>query len=195
MLNADQLGSAAQQWFVQRPTMFFYNPIVALRHETVGDGPYHIVVVIDAAWTTPEVRNILALFPGVDVPRQILDETHVGEMSLHVLPENVYKAFAFHIGAPHRSLSLQPAPFADPPSEADMGDVLVAAMNPQDWSAFSPARAVRQACDRLGWRAVAALINVMDEATRMSPRNVAAVLTALVCEPAARAATATPTKV
>jgi len=188
MLNADQLGSAAQRWFDQRPTMSFYAPVAALRRETVGDGPYHVVVVIDAWLPTPQVRNILAAFPGVDVPRQTVDGTRVDEMSLHVLPENVYQAFAFHIGAPYRSLSLQPPPFEAPPTEEDLAAVFVAAMVDHSPAAAMLADAVSRATARVGWRTVASLINAMDTDIRLCPASVAAVLAALVCEPAVLAA-------
>jgi hypothetical protein len=52
--------------------------------------------------------------------------------------------------------------------------------------------AVRQACERLGWRTVAARIITVNEATLASPDDVAAILEALSPKPATPQASATP---
>ena len=190
MLNADQLSDAAASWLeYASPEADAWR--VPMRR--VGDGPYYVLVAHDGAQTPYDVRRALESFAGVAVPYLCPTTRNVltGRVSVHVVPALVYadlldRQWYGQVGVIDRAL--EPAPFEDPPTEADLAKVLIGALT----GPVTPGRrrdrlelAVAHACDALGWRTVAALVSGMDEDTRHDLADVVAVLAALTTEPAA----------
>ena len=193
MLNTDQLDDAARRWHLEYSDNGVYG-----RAQQYCGGPYHVLVAEPANPGSPKaVRSAHRCFPGVDIA--YLSPTSgavvTGQLRLYVVGEPVYAVLwwqAHGQGARRGRADLEPAPFAAPPTEADLADVFIQAMSGFDGVAteYSPARSqcaheLRQACERLDWRNVAALVNAMDETTRASIAGVLAVLAALASEPTA----------
>ena len=193
MLNADQLDDAARRWRLE----YNYGEDDGRGHLSCG-GPYRVLVAEPATACSPKaLRSAHNCFTGVDIAYLSLTSGGVvtGQLSLYVVGEPVYVVLGWqaHGKAYGQSrANLEPAPFAAPPTEADLADVFVRAMSGFDGRATGYAlassarvRSLRQVCERLGWRRVAAMVNVMDEPTRASITNVLAVLAALSTQPAA----------
>jgi len=163
-----------------------------------GDGPYHLVVAVNAARAPHPAALALAAFPGVTIASQ--DQfSHPTQwratrpasdvLTLHVLPKLVRDVLewlsdeSFALDA-----HLSPPAFTNPPTEADMAAVFIHAMSFYDLpaGAYGLGRAVTMACKELGWRTVAALVCALDAQTRECPQDMAAVLHALIATPAAR---------
>ena len=187
MLNAEQISATARQWAAT-----FYGTSMSGEH--AGDGPYRLVVVCNTALGPYKARKALEFFPGVPIPNLCLRTGGVdtGELALHVVPQLVHDEIdqvqMWRPGARYGLIErLRPAPFAAPPGEDDMAAVFVAAMSAHGQISGSAGigAVVAQACDRLGWRTVAALINAMDKQTRDRTEDVIAVLEALRSQPGA----------
>jgi len=184
------MSAAAQEWLeYASPTADAW----AVQQERVGDGPYHVLVALDATGSPYGIRCALELFGSVPVPH-LCPDTHAvltGRMTLHVVPTLVFEDLAdrqwfgtFGCGLVDHTLGL--APFAAPPTEADMAHVLVAALTAHvaaDRDRALLGCGVARACDVLGWRRVADLVGGMDEATRANLADVVAVLDALTAQP------------
>jgi len=190
LLNEQQMSAAARQWLEHAsPTADAW----AVPRERVGDGPFHVLVVLDGTGSPYGIRRALELFGGVSVPHLCQDTARVltGRMTLHVVPHLVFEELAdrqwfgiFGCGRVDHTLDL--APFTSPPTEADMVDVLIRALSshvPPGRRRDRLGRGVRHACDALGWRRVAALVGAMDEDTRADLADVVAVLAALTSAP------------
>ena len=185
-LNADQLSAAAARWYTQQN--FGVDDAVPHRFST---GPYRVLVTNhDGLFEPLWVALTRDTFPGVDIAylrARTGDEVVPGRLSLHVVPQAVYALAgrqAHHVDS--LESYLEPLPFVDPPTEADLADVFIRAMSTTSAPPGSTGLglATRQACDRLGWRTVAAVVNAMDADTLWCPEHVGAILTALAAEPA-----------
>ena len=188
MLNAQQLSAAALRWLEYASPGADVWTVPALR---AGDGPYHLLVAHDGARTPHGVRMALEIFAGVPVPYlcRATGKVLTGRVSLHVVPALVYAEITNlqwfgQIGMVDHDL--EPAPFDIPPTEADMAQVFISALSARPALGSSSGGlplAVRHACNTLGWRTVAALVASMDERTRGTSSDVAAVLFALTSHP------------
>ena len=192
MLNADQLDRAARRWH-QENSYADYN----FRREAFYGGPYHVLMTGPAIGREDhDIADTRRTFDGANIP--YLDprgwRVVTGFLSMYVVPQSVYTAVVAGIHPPDDLLAaLEPAPFANPPTEADLGDVFVAAMTqlagpdtPTGRGQWDGRKAtLQEACTQLGWRTVAALINTMDASARTSSGKVTAILKALIAEPAA----------
>ena len=182
MLNAQQLSAATMAWLGYASPAADVWTVPAQR---AGDGPYHLLVARDGAQTPHGVRMALEIFGGVPVPYlcRATGKVLAGRVSLHVVPALVYAEITDpqwfgQIGMVDHDL--EPAPFDIPPTEADMARVFISALSTHPapgCSSDSIRSAVRQACDTLGWRTVAALVASMDERTRAASGDAAAALT------------------
>jgi len=184
-LIAEQLAQGVRQW----PKRHANHP-GALAYLPPG-GPYHVMVVLNGNLPPYGVRVVLKMFGGVEVPYLCprTGKVLAGQMSVHVLPAQVYEQVLASPSSAlfHRCADLEPTPFTAPPTEADLSAVFVAAMSPWPNPTQPPGAAPywRAACDALGWRTVAALVGAMDEDTLGSIVAVRAVLSALASAPAA----------
>jgi len=186
-LNIEQINRATATWRERDASLASRARCCP---ERAGAGPYHLLVAVGAP-TAPYVqRKALEAFPGVPIA-YLCALTHTvltGQLSLHVVPALVYEEVVrcgptryFHLDA-----DLEPVPFAAPPTEGDLARVFINAMSGHASSSTARFRrhlGFRAACDALGWRTVAALVNDMDEATRASSCSVLAVLKALSSSP------------
>ena len=193
MLNADQLDDAAWRWYLE----YNYGEDVGRGRQYCG-GPYHVLVAEPVNPGSPTaVRSAHKCLAGVDIAylSPMSGGVVTGQLRLYVVGEPVYVVLGWQAhGQAHGQAraDLEPATFAVPPTEADLQDVFIRAMSGFGGGATGYALArskcaheLRQACERLGWRNVAALVNAMDETTRASIANVLAVLAALASEPTA----------
>ena len=182
MLNKEQLSAAGRAWYLH---------VNSLRDEpseaaaAAGNGPYHLVAAVAETPGTlraRQARDALRPFTVAAIPNMcpLTRKLLTGKITLHVLPQRVYNETAWRVLV---DTSLGGGPFTDPPTEADLAETLIRALT-------VPPRhdhqilALRGACEHLGWRAVADLINAMDEGTRKSLPDVVAILGALTAEPA-----------
>jgi len=188
MLNAQQISEAAQRWYNRE---FAFQAGDAAHHQGAhaGDGPYHLLIAVNPAEASYAARAALASFAGVPIPRvsRFSGEVRTGLMSLHVVPQMVYSVLAANAG--YRFLldtDLEPPPFALPPTEADMAGVFMATMcdrgaSEQDRQARDAV--IRDACEQMGWRNVASLVNTVTRVATRSAGDVVAILEALLAGP------------
>jgi len=190
VLNADQLDRAARAWHQENSYADY-----GFRREAFYGGPYHVLMTGPTnrggeSYADAATRRV---FAGVDIP--YLDQRGwrvvTGFVSMYVVPQTVYTVVGPWSRNPNGLLAaLEPAPFANPPTEADLGGVFVQAMTRSGGTDCNRMWARRkatldEACTQLGWRTVAALINTMDASARTSSGKVTAILKALIAEPAA----------
>jgi len=192
--NAAQLHDAARRWHIKYN--YGYDDGDG---DVFATGPYRVLVLAGATPLEPfAVAAAREAFPGVPIAYlNPLDARVVtGQLSMHVVPQQVYAVAGWQAhDATGIQAALEPAPFAAPPTEADLAQVFIAAM-----SRFAPAargrhdlkQAFQDVCGALGWRTVAALVNGMDEDTRRSSDTVIAVLAALASAPVVAATRAQP---
>jgi len=189
MMNADQIRIAAQRWHAMRERAGQGRQPQLGGMERAGEGPYHLLAAVNAATGPFTVRKSLEFFPGVPVPNlcQHYDTVYTGQVSLHVVPQWVFDVIAWHSpDAFFMDPNLAIAPFAAPPTEADMADAFVLAMST---AGFPPGTtglglAVRTACDRMGWRPVVDMVNALCQEETSSPAVLVGALRALFAQPA-----------
>jgi len=192
-LIAEQIAQGTSQWRKR-----YAHQLGGARAELTAGGPYRVMVVLNANLPPYGAWEALEMFAGVQVPYLCprTGKVRAGQMSLHVLPGQVYEqvlaspsAALFHLYA-----DLEPGPFAAPPTEADLAAVFVAAMSrwPNPTQPPGAASYWRAACDALGWRTVALLVNALDAPTLGSIFSVRAVLAALAAPPGAPTAGSRP---
>lgn len=189
MMNAEQLSAAARRWHEDyncghddgRPN----------RYTT---SPYRVLVAGARPAGTDEPLAVLLtreFFPGVDIAylHPLGGNVVTGQLSLHVVPQAIYTEAGWEARDPFGiEARLEPAPFAAAPTEAAMAAVLIQALSKFADTARGRehrAASLQSACDKLGWRTVAALVNAMDAGTRKSSDDVTAVLNAVAADPAA----------
>jgi len=194
VLNTEQIRSAAQNMTI----VWSMWPGGYLMKETSGDGPYYIVAAVNAHAAPYLAKVALDTFAGVAIPAVTQRppappqwapsfDVVTSLVTLHVLPKLVYdvvywnRELAFFL---EPKLQLQPS--LSPPTEVDMAKVLVTAMSaPGEVPGLAGlSRAVALACDALGWRSVAALVNAMGPDMLSATDDVAATLLALIASPA-----------
>jgi len=210
-LNAEQLTAAARKWYQPYDCD---GPAGEEQRKHIGDGPYRLLAAGDlkavrhhGAYTPGTGFHLhagyaLEVFDKVVIPAlcQRTHEVLTARRSLAVVPELVYDLIAARVIPRDNSdplgwgatdgffldLDLGSASFADPPIEADMADVFVQAMSVRGHAPGTTGLglATAMACERLGWRKIAALVNALDESMRASMDDVAAILWALTTEPA-----------
>jgi len=210
-LNADQLTAAARKWYQPYDCD---GPAGEEQRKHIGDGPYRLLAAGDlkavrhhGPYTTHTGSHLhagyaLEVFDRVVIPAlcQRTHEVYVARRSLAVVPEMVYDLIAARVVPRDDSdplgwgstdgffldLALGPAPFANPPTEADLSGVFVRSMSVQGQAPGTTGLglATALACERMGWRNVAALVNALDESMRRSMDDVTAILWALTTEPA-----------
>ena len=188
MLSEEELRTAARKWYQMSNLALSGCGTVAA--DRAGDGPYRVFVAVTRPGAaSPSAHAALATFPGVPIPH-LCQDTHVvctGRLSLHVMPQRVYEVFGRQAHCTVDLVAaLEPAPFAAPPTEADLAAVFVAAMSSHIAlpAAAGLGLAVARSCTAIGWRNTAELINSMDRATLVCAADVAAVLGALSTGPA-----------
>lgn len=194
MLNTEQIRSAAQNM----ATVWSLWPGGHLMRESSGEGPYYLVAAVHAHSAPYLAKVALDTFAGVAIPVvrqrqqntnhwQSTDTVVTSLVTLHVLPKLVYDVVYWNRGDTFfLEPKLQPSPFASPPTEADMAKVLVLAMSGREElpGVSGLSSAVALACDVLGWRTVADLVNTMGPDALLATENVAATLLALIASPA-----------
>ena len=188
-LNADQLHAAERRWHIE--THHWHDAALRAAGFPEAAGPYRVLVLGAATRTEPHpVASTRVAFPGVGITylrARTGDEVVPRRLSLHVVPQAIYAVVGHqaHHGDGIES-TLEPPPFADPPTESDLAAVFIRAMSTTSAppGSIGLGLATRQACDRLGWRTVAAVVGAMDEDTLWCPEHVGAILTALAAEPA-----------
>jgi hypothetical protein len=187
-MSAEQISTAARAWHIREYGHDGGQTARSYELEHAGTGPYHLLAVFTLSRPPVKVQRALQAFDGFAIPDlcPYTGRVRAGYLSLHVLPQPVHHAI-WHLLA-EVDFSVASGPFATPPEEADMAETLIQAMSPH----APPGRrrdhrslAVSAACDQLGWRNVAGLVNGMDESTRKSLDDVLAILAALTFEPAA----------
>ena len=110
-----------------------------------------------------------------------------GQLSLHIMPHLIWEGITWrqvHAQfAPDADMT--PAPFAAPPTEADLAAVFIAAMSldTDQPGTAGLGLAVALACQQMSWRTVASTVNALDESTRRHSQDVAAILAALSAPP------------
>ena len=187
--SAEQIHEAAQLWYTRA---FAFQAGNGVHHQgaSAGDGPYHLLIAVNPAEASFMARMALAYFAGVPIPRvsKFSGEIRAGLMSLHVVPQMVYSVLAANTGFRFLlNTDLEPPPFAHPPTEADMAEVFMAAMSDLgdlDQDQQQTAAVIRAACEQMGWRNVADLVNTMNAAATRSIADVVAILEALLAGPA-----------
>jgi len=190
-LNAEQIREATQTWQAR------VGSGVARGDECLGDGPYRILVAVNtrAGQQKWGVREAFTDFGGVSIPclNPIMDtdEVRPSQRSLLVLPRMVYSSLMAYTGRDVADATLEPKPSWTPPQEGDLADIFITAMSrvtPRHPSYFTHCKhlgpTVRSACEHLGWRTVATMVNTLTEGTPRSPHEVAAALGALTSPPA-----------
>ena len=181
MLNAEQIAEIAcgmDELWNAGPGGHWLRP-------RAGEGPYRLVVADHETEAPYAARLALTAFAGVPIPNlcQLSREMRYGHKTLHVVPQLVYDVLTWQEEENFFvDLDLEPARFENPPTEDDMADVLVNAMSVYgpDPGTVGLGLAARTACNRLGWRTVAALVNTIGAE---SADDVAAALRALIAEP------------
>jgi len=194
MMDADQIRATA----AGLDGLWGAWPGGALIRPSSGDGPYHLVVAVNAARAPHPAAVALAAFPGVTIASQDqfcaptqwrATRPPSDVLTLHVLPKLVRDVLAW-LSDESFALDdhLSPPASPNPPTEADMAAVFVHAMSFYDLpaGAYGLGRAVTMACEALGWRTVARLVTTMDAQTRQCSQDMVAVLHALIATPAAR---------
>ena len=186
MWDETALRATSARWY-QHASDWAYAPALDLGADP-GDGPYHLIAVSPNSVTrSTAVRKTLEFFAGVDIPSRcpFTGAVITGQVRLHVVPQLAFTTIErrTHRAAGSRDRVASFAP--GPPTGADLAGALVDFLSRGDPSASAGLGGAAQvACQRWGWRAVADLVNAMDEVTRKSPADVAAALTALGSEPA-----------
>jgi len=189
-LNAEQINRAARAWRERDASLA--SRARSCPEQQAGSGPYHLLVAVNAPAAPYVQRKALEAFPGVPIAYlcALTNKVLTDQLSLHVVPALVYEEVVRHppTRSFHLDADLEPAPFAAPPTEGDMAKVFINAMSGYASTGLTHGRfhrylGFRDACDALGWRTVAALVNDMDEDTRASSCSVIAVLKALASPP------------
>ena len=187
-LNAEQINRAARAWRERDASLA--SRARSCPEQQAGSGPYHLLVAVNAPAAPYVPRKALEAFPGVPIAYlcALTNKVLTDQLSLHVVPALVYEEVVRHppTRSFHLDADLEPAPFAAPPTEGDMAKVFINAMSGHTSTSSGRFRrhlGFRDACDALGWRAVASLVNDMDEDTRASSCHVIAVLKALASPP------------
>jgi hypothetical protein len=177
--DADQLSEAVALWHTQRGTGLA--DIVPY-----SGGPYHLLATngTPSTWRHPfdvayEFFGVIALTNvGQSAP-----DAGAEQIAIYVLPQVVYDDLRRWAGT--ALTGMERDPFPEPPTEADLADAFIhAALTCVRRPGAPLGPVLRGACDRLGWRSVAAVINTVGEAAQQPGSHVAAVLSALTSEAA-----------
>jgi len=165
--------------------------------ELAGDSPYNLVVAAAGrlSYSRARARWALNMFAGVPIPHlcQRTLQVRSGQLALHVMPHLIWEDITWAPAAQFDSdvdLALSylqaapPAQFAAPPTEADMSAVFIAAMSAATGPPGSTGLglAVREACQQMSWRTVAAAAATLGESSRR-PQDVVDALAALTSQP------------
>jgi len=196
--NADQLNAAARRWHIE--THHWHDGDAGDAGDAAATGQYRVLVLGAATPTEPfAVAAAREAFPGVPIAYLNPLDGHVvvGQLSMHVVTQPVYDVAGWQAHRLETGLqaALEPAPFAAPPTEADLAAVFVTAVSHFASTArgrHEAAVAFRAVCGALGWRTVAALVAGMDEGTLRSADTIIAVLAALASGPISAATRALP---